>query len=194
MFPLFRQFLVVRMLERVQTVARENCSGCRKQYRFDTLHPCIKTSILERVEMFLPQIKHLVLENMERLLTIFQMTFVLQDDAKVYLTSGAAFVQELQPTELLDRRYINEDSHTIFKNFDIDWTEPLFTSNKSNDFDALCQQVFGYTDDLDRALTPKVTDRKISQNGYDNDPIEVLADRPASPRPKGKKARTKRQT
>ena len=170
MFALFRQFLVVRILEQIQVISKEKCQACCLQLRFDCLHPCIKTPILERVDLFLPQTKQLVLENLARLLSTFQMSFELQNDPNEYLNVGKVFVDNLQSSDILDRKYIHEETHTIHQPYDLNWVG-------DDDLNSVCQQLFGNTDDLDKEhVTPKVTKRKVTENGYNNDPIEIIAD------------------
>ena len=123
MLNLFCQFLVVRTFERIQILSREKCSGCVNQYRFDTLHDCIKTGIQERVRLFFPAARDEVSQRLERLLQHFQRSFTLQQSPEIYLEVGEAFLNKLSSEQLTDRRFINEVSprHNVllinFENF-----------------------------------------------------------------------------
>lgn len=175
MLPLFCQFLVVRLFERIQNLSSEKCSGCAKNYRFSSLHPCVKTSLTDRIVMFLPQAKTEVLEKMERLIDIFQLSFNLLQNKEAYLQFGRTFIENLQPNQVLDRRFINEDSDVLFQ-YDDSWVnfeEDLLTD--------LCHEILGDCDDLvtpPRVIIPKISKRKAMIGLPDVDETEMISDKP----------------
>ena len=95
MLPLFCQFLVVRVLERIQNVSNEKRSGCAKNYRFSILHPCVKTSLTERVDMFLPQAKTEVMEKMERLISLLVQRIIVLTSSVLAKRRLARGIQQL---------------------------------------------------------------------------------------------------
>ena len=173
MLPLFCQFLVVRVFERIQTLSVEKCGGCTKNYRFSSLHPCVKTSLIERIEMFLPQAKSEAFEKMERLIVLFQQSFNLLQNKDAYLQVGKTFLENLQPKQVLDRRFINEDTEEMFQ-YDDSWLtfeEDLLSS--------LCHEVLNCDDDPSPTpRLPKITKRKAVTILSDVDETEIIADKP----------------
>lgn len=173
MLSLFNQLLVVRCYEVVQQLSHERCQGCKFNYRFDCLHECIKTSIQERVKIFLPEAKKQVLQRMDQIMGQFQQNFPLHQPLETYLQVGEAFVHKLSPVQLTDRRFIHEGTGELFA-FDLSWRED------PNDLTSFCNDLFGKDATLDQTeCTPKITKRKITDNGNDNDPIDIISDRPA---------------
>ena len=168
MLPLFCQFLVVRILERIQNLSNEKCSGCAKNYRFSSLHPCVKTSLTERIDMFLPQAKTEALEKMDRLITLFQQSFNLLQNKEAYLQIGITFVENLLPKQVIDRRFINEDTEEMFQ-YDDGWVtfEADVLSN-------LCQSLI---EDYDFDSAPKkATPKRKAMKGPPNDNDEAATD------------------
>ena len=176
MLPLFCQFLVVRVFERIQALSVEKCGGCVKNYRFSSLHACVKTTLPDRIDMFLPQAKSEAFEKMERLIVLFQQSFNLLQNKEAYLQIGRSFLENLQPKQVLDRRFINEDTEEMFQ-YDDSWVtfeEDLLSS--------LCREVLNVEDSDDAASptprVPKIRKRKAMQILSDVDETEIIADRP----------------
>ena len=120
-FSQFYHFLVVKLFDRVQELSREQCSGCKVKHRFDILHPCITTPLHKRIERFFPFAKAEALDNMDKLLKMYKEAFVLFCDPIQYLEAGDNFVTSFPVSNLIDRRYINEDTDSVFA-FDSSWT------------------------------------------------------------------------
>ena len=156
-YPLFCQFLVVRINERIQDLSKSECSGCQNGYRFPSLHPCHKLSLSNIVDMFLSQVVTEVLERMPQLVVQFHKTYAYP--TVNYEEWGHHFVRQLNGTQILDRRYINEDTGYMFE-YDNSWRE-------SEPFDDLCAELFEACEEVDReeeeAAIPK-TKRKAQQN------------------------------
>jgi hypothetical protein len=124
----FERFLVVKVAERVQMMSREKCKGCVNGLILDQLHSCMQVSLAEKMELFLPRAKTDALNRLESLFFIYQQTAWV-DDEQAHLEIGANFIELLQPYDLLDRRYINEDS-VIDHPFNTSWlTDQLPSSN-----------------------------------------------------------------
>lgn len=119
----FHHFLVVKIHDRVQEMSREKCSGCQLQHRFDVLHPCITTTLEKRIYKFFSHAVVEALEHLMSLLSEYQVTHVLFEEPSFYLNSGHAFIEALRPEQLVDRRYINEDTGLLFP-FDSSWVRP----------------------------------------------------------------------
>ena len=122
MFPRYNVFLAVKVAERVQQLSREKCSGCLSELIIDQLHPCMRISMEKKIEMFLPRAKKEALERLDYIFHIYKQTNCISDaDDQMFLEAGENFIQELDPDDLLDRRYINEDSVVEHGPFDISW-------------------------------------------------------------------------
>lgn len=121
-FVLFRQYLVVRIVERIQDLSITNCLACAENQdaRFAALHPCQQTPLTERLSLFLPQALTEVLDNMSTLAQRYQKTFWCIED---YVEEAKRFVHQLTVQQILDRQYINEGTSTIFQ-YDNSWLYP----------------------------------------------------------------------
>ena len=191
MLPLFCQYLVVRIFERIQSISSEKCSGCAHGYRFGSLHPCVKTSLSERIVMFLPQAKEEAIEKMSRLVSLFEQDFNLSN-TETYSSVGKSFLESLEQKQVLDRRFINEDAETMFK-YDQSWL-----TFQDDPFTRLCDEVFGDIVDINESdnqqspiqtpvQTPKIAKRKAMSNVHNVDEIERLSDKPKRPAMKKRK-------
>ena len=121
----------------------------------------MKTSLTERIDMFLPQAKTEALEKMERLITLFQQSFNLLQNKEAYLQIGITFVENLLPKQVIDRRFINEDTEEMFQ-YDDGWVtfEADVLSN-------LCQSLI---EDYDFDSAPKkATPKRKAMKGPPND-------------------------
>ena len=118
-FSLFNRFLVIKVAERVQQIAQQKCSGCANQFVLDQLHPCMRISTEEKVFMFLPQAKLDALTRYDKLYELFTKTTYILDDVACR-EAGEHFIELMQPNDILDRRFINEDSVLEYE-FDLSW-------------------------------------------------------------------------
>ena len=175
-YPLFRQFLVVRIAERIQDLCKIECSGCQKLYRFSSLHPCQKLSWADRVYMFLPQVLTEALEKMEKLIALFHKSYAYPTDN--FDVWGTQFVESLAAKDILDRRYINEDTGYMIE-YDNSW----------QDLDDLCNQLVEACEEWDReeGVTPKIAKKKAQPNVRVVDEVERIADQPKKKRLKKSK-------
>ena len=124
----FERFLVVKVAERVQMMSREKCKGCVNGLILDQLHSCMQVTLAEKMKLFLPRAQTDALNRLDSLFFLYQQTAWV-DDEQAHLEIGANFIELLQPYDLLDRRYINEDS-VIDHPFNTSWlTDQLPTSN-----------------------------------------------------------------
>jgi hypothetical protein len=119
-FNHFHQFLIVKLYDRVQELSREQCSGCQHKYRFDILHPCITTPLDVRIYKFFNSAIAEALSNFGKLFIAYQEAHTLSEEPNAYLKDGANFIQSLHPDQLLDRKYINEETESVFS-FDSRW-------------------------------------------------------------------------
>lgn len=178
MFSLFCQFLVVKIFELIQQSSREKCNGCQNHFRFDSLHDCMKTTIQDRIKMFFPESKNEVLNKLDRLLGLFQQSFTLNQSPDAYLQVGETFLNKLLPNQIVDRRFINEDSELMFT-YDQSWQEDVYDQNWQEDnLSTFCQEIFGDESREQKPCLPKITKRKEHENVHNNDPTEVIADTP----------------
>ena len=134
---LFYRFLTARILERIQQISKEVCRGCEMQYKFVSLHPCQTNSLIQRVTMFLPFAKAEATEKIDRLIKNYKCMFSIFHDEEVYMKAGREFLQDLQPRQFFDTKYINEDSEATF-GFDSSWKD-------FDTFTQLCNEEFGET-------------------------------------------------
>ena len=118
-YPDFYQFLVLKIAERVQQIAREKCIGCVKGFILEQLHPCMGISVAKKVERFLPKAKYDALSRLDQLCHLFAKTVCIENEV-VDRQAGEVFIEFLQPHNLLDRRYVNEDSVCVYP-FDASW-------------------------------------------------------------------------
>ena len=105
----FCKFLVIKIAERVQEISHEQCVGCVGGFILEQLHPCMRLSLPARVERFLPKAKYDALTRLDKLYEMFTKTAWIVDGV-AYKEAGEDFIEFLQPHDVLDRRYVNEDS------------------------------------------------------------------------------------
>ena len=123
----FYKFLVIKIAERVQQIAREKCVGCVGDFVLDQLHPCMKLTLIAKVERFLPKAKQEALTRIDNLFELYAKTTWIVDGV-AYKEGAEVFIEDLESHHILDRRYVNEDS--VFDHpFDTSWLvgEPLQT-------------------------------------------------------------------
>jgi len=108
-FSQFNKFLVIKIADRVQQMAQEKCSGCTDFRRHDQLHECMQITLNEKFSLFLPKVKSEALERIDRLFDIFKLTNWIHDNRQ-YTIAGVEFIKQITATDLLDRRYVNEDT------------------------------------------------------------------------------------
>ena len=120
----FERFLVLKIAERVQLISREKCSGCVTGLVLDQLHQCMQITLKEKVARFLPRAKNEALTRLDKLFSLYHQTAWVDDD-HIHLKSGGQFIEFLKAEDLLDRRYVNEDS-VIEHPFNMSWlTDPV---------------------------------------------------------------------
>ena len=115
----FERFLVLKIAERVQLISREKCSGCVTGLVLDQLHQCMQITLKEKVARFLPRAKAEALTRLDQLFSLYHQTAWVDDD-HIHLKSGEQFIDFLKAEDLLDRRYVNEDS-VIEHPFNMSW-------------------------------------------------------------------------
>ena len=115
----FERFLVLKIAERVQLISREKCSGCVTGLVLDQLHQCMQITLKEKVARFLPRAKAEALTRLDQLFSLYHQTAWVDDD-HIHLKSGGQFIEFLKAEDLLDRRYVNEDS-VIEHPFNMSW-------------------------------------------------------------------------
>jgi len=118
MLSQFNKFLVVKIADRVQQLSQEKCMGCVQRQRHDQLHDCTRITLLEKIEKFLPTVKEEAMVHFEQLYELFKKSNWLGDFD--YRASGISFVEVISSRELLDRRFINEDTDEEHP-FDMSW-------------------------------------------------------------------------
>ena len=62
---------------------------------FSSLHPCVKTSLTERIDMFLPQAKTEVMEKMERLISLLVQRIIVLTSSVLAKRRLARGIQQL---------------------------------------------------------------------------------------------------
>ena len=108
MLYLFHHFLAVKIADRIQQLSRERCAGCIGQYGLDNFHPCVKTGLEEKIRIFLPKGKAEALDRLDNLIELYQQAAWAEPE--LVRQSAIDFIVSLTPHDLLDRRYINEDT------------------------------------------------------------------------------------
>ena len=146
-FPMFRQLLVVRITERIQDLSKIKCSGCQNAFRFSSLHPCQKLSLSDRIDMFLPQVLTEALERMPHLVAMFHNKY--EHDTTNYEDWGKQFVQQLASKDILDRRFINEDTGCIFE-YDNSWC------SEEIDLQQVCDDLLNACEEIDAEVTERI--------------------------------------
>ena len=181
----FRQFLVVRISERIQDLCISECTGCQNDYRFAVLHPCQKLSLADRVDYFLPQVLNEALDKMERLVDLYQ-TICVYPTTDLDM-DGRVFVQQLTAKQLFDRRYINEDTSYMFE-FDDRWYKPVEEEmNYQNEILQACQEIDEEAKQAETQVFPKIIKRKAHPNVRNVDETERIADQPKTVKKRAKK-------
>ena len=152
-FPLFRQFLIVRISERIQDISSAQCAGCQRNDRFGSLHPCQRLSLTTRMDMFLPQVVTEVLEKMYQLLQLFHHQFTF--NTSEYMELADQFVHQLDTKQVYDRRYVNEDTASMFE-YDNSWLTTLDLQDVCDELLAACEEI-----DEEEKVLPLKKKRKI---------------------------------
>ena len=115
----FERFLVVKIAERTQQLSRLRCQGCISGHIFDQLHRCMKVTLKEKIEIFLPKVKDEALSRLNNLFHLYQQ-YAWVEDEQAFIEGGKTFIATIQADHLLDRRYVNEDT-VIECPFDTSW-------------------------------------------------------------------------
>ena len=187
---LFYQFLVARILERIQQISKEICRGCEMQYKFASLHPCETNSLFHRIGLFLPSAKGEALAKLDGLVKSYKRNFSLFHEEVVYLEAGESFLQNLQPQHLIDTRYINEESESTF-GLDSSWRGP-----EVDPLTQMCNEVFGETDfsikveeaiDQEEIIVKRRKTIPKAKKAESSKPIELIADTPGKKKTSPKK-------
>ena len=105
----FERFLAVKIAERVQEYSRRKCNGCVSGYSLDQLHLCMTVPLKNKIGFFLPRVKEEAISRMDNLFHIFQQMAWI-DNEDVFIRGGRSFIANLEIDNLVDRRYINEDT------------------------------------------------------------------------------------
>ena len=105
----FERFIVVKVAERVQILSREKCNACVNGLILDQLHNCMQVTLKEKIKMFLPRAKADALTRLDRLFSLYQQSSWVEDE-RAHLEAGENCIEFLTPDDLLDRRFINEDT------------------------------------------------------------------------------------
>jgi len=174
---IFQNYLVVRIVERFQDMCTSECSGCKENYRFASLHPCQRLSLAERVDMFLPRVLTEASDKMELLVDLYHNDWKFPIMGHVDL--GRLFVEKLGNKQIFDRRFINEATTNMFP-FDDTWfkEEPDYVNML---LDA-CQEIEEEETLATTPVIPKITKRKNNSNVRNVDTIEMIADIPKKPK------------
>ena len=112
-----KHFLAVKIADRIQQLSRERCPGCMANYILDNFHPCVKTALEERIALFLPKVKTEALDKLENLIELYQQSAWTEPEIRQYATD---FIISLKTDDLIDRRYINEDTVELHP-FNMTW-------------------------------------------------------------------------
>ena len=126
-----RQFLAVKIADRIQQISRERCGGCTGNYILDNFHACVKTSLEERIRIFLPKVKAEAIDKIDNLIALYQQA--AWAESEVAQQCGVDFIVSLSRDDLEDRRFINEDTVELYP-FNMSWlisnctTEPSTTT------------------------------------------------------------------
>ena len=112
-----KHFLAVKIADRIQQLSRERCTGCMANYILDNFHPCVKTDLKEKISLFLPKVKSEALDKLENLIQLYLYQQWTEPEIRQYATD---FIVSLTPDDLLDRKYINEDTVELYP-FNMTW-------------------------------------------------------------------------
>jgi len=105
----FERFIVVKTAERVQEISRQRCTGCISGHSLDQLHQCMSISLKEKIGIFLPRVKAEALSKVENLLYMYKQNAWISEE-QAFIEAGKNFIKKLNVDDLLDRRYVNEDT------------------------------------------------------------------------------------
>ena len=120
-----KQFLAVKIADRIQQISRERCTGCAGNYILDNFHECVKTSLDDRIRLYLPKVKAEALDKLDNLIKLYQQAAWAESEE--VRKCCADFIVLLTPKDLQDRRYINEDTvelHPLNMSWLLDTPEP----------------------------------------------------------------------
>ena len=105
----FKRFIVLKIAERVQELSRQKCYGCISGYCLDQLHQCVTVPLKEKIRIFLPRAKEEAISKLDNMFHLFQEK-VWIDDESAFIEAGREFIKNIDFLDLLDRRYVNEDT------------------------------------------------------------------------------------
>ena len=114
---LLHQFLAVKIADRIQQLSRDRCPGCIGNYILDNFHPCVNTPLEDKINIFIPKVKEEALHKIDTLIDLYLLTW---SEPEVVRQSAMDFIVSLTPYDLLDRRYINEDT-VVLHPFNMSW-------------------------------------------------------------------------
>ena len=113
-----KHFLTVKIADRIQQISRERCEGCAGNYILDNFHACVKTSLEERIRIFLPIVKAEALDKIDNLIALYQQAAWVENE--VVRQSGVDIISSISQSDLQDRRFINEDTVQMHP-FNMSW-------------------------------------------------------------------------
>ena len=113
-----KHFLAVKIADRIQQISRERCEGCAGNYILDNFHACVKTSLEERIRLFLPMVKAEAIDKIDNLIALYQQAAWAENE--VIRQSAVDFISSISKSDLQDRRYINEDTVQMHP-FNMSW-------------------------------------------------------------------------
>ena len=129
-----KHFLAVKIADRIQQLSRERCTGCTGNYILDNFHACVKTSLEERIRLFLPMVKAEAIDKIDNLIALYQQAAWAENE--VVRQSGVDIISSISQSDLQDRRFINEVTVQMHP-FNMSWlnadciTEPYTTTDSS---------------------------------------------------------------
>ena len=113
-----KHFLAVKIADRIQQLSRERCPVCGGNYVLDNFHECIMTPLKDRIRFWLHKVKAEALDKFDNLINLYQEA--AWAESEVMRQYGVDFIVSLQPKDLQDRRYINEDTVELYP-FNMSW-------------------------------------------------------------------------
>ena len=113
-----KHFLAVKIADRIQQLSRERCEGCSGDFILDNFHACVKTSLGDRIRLFLPLVKAEALDKIDNLVALYHQAAWAEQE--VVRQSAVDFIKSLSAADLQDRRYINEDTVQMHP-FNMSW-------------------------------------------------------------------------
>ena len=120
MIVYLRHFLAVKIADRIQQLSRERCPGCMGHYILDNFHACVKNLLPDRISLFLPKVKAEALDKLDNLIEMYQQATWAEPE--LVRQSAMDFILALTADDLLDRRYINEDTVELHP-FNMTWLQ-----------------------------------------------------------------------